>query len=68
MTKELYVEYNAAIGSLIDARQRYEEACTSQGAESWGAEQAHDYVTREVDHLQEVRARYDAASRRAGRR
>ena len=63
MSDELYREYNAAIGALMVARQQYADACESQGAESWAAEQAQEYLTREVEHRDQVRERYDAAAR-----
>ena len=63
MTEELYAEYNAAIGSLMVARKQYADACESQGAESWAAEQAQEYLSREIEHRDRVRERYDAAAR-----
>jgi hypothetical protein len=63
MSDELYAEYNAAIGALMAARHQYTDACESQGAESWAAEQAQEYVTREIEHRDQVRKRYDAAAR-----
>ena len=63
MSNELYAEYNAAIGSLMVARKQYADACETQGPESWAAEQAWEYLTREVEHRDQVRARYDAAAR-----
>jgi hypothetical protein len=63
MGNELYAEYNAAIGSLMAARQQYLDTCEKYGAESWPAEQAHEYLTREIEHRDEVRKRYDAAAR-----
>ena len=63
MTNELYAEYNAAIGSLMMARKQYVDACENQGSESWAAEQAQEYLNREVEHRDRVRERYDAAAR-----
>lgn len=63
MSDEMYVEYNAAIGALMVARKEYADACETQGADSWAAEQAQEYVTREVAHRDQVRERYDAAAR-----
>ena len=63
MSEALYAEYNAAIGALIAARQQYAEACATQGVESWAAEQAQEYLTREIEHRDRVRLRYDAAAR-----
>jgi hypothetical protein len=62
MSDELYTEYSAAIGSLMVARKQYADACEDQGVESWAAEQAHDYLTREIEHRDQVRERYDAAA------
>ncbi len=62
LNDEVSEEYSAAIGSVMDARKRYEEACSTQGADSWAAQQAHDYLTREIDHRNEMRARYDATA------
>ena len=63
MSDELYLEYNAAIGALMMARKQYADACETQGAGSWAAEQAQEYLTREVEHRDHVRERYDAAAR-----
>ena len=63
MSDELYLEYNAAIGALMVARKQYADACESQGAESWAAEQAQEYLIREAEHRDQVRERYDAAAR-----
>ena len=63
MTEELYAEYNAAIRSLMVARKQYADACETQGAESWAAEQAQEYLSREIEHRDRVRERYDAAAR-----
>lgn len=54
-------EYVAATGSVMAARKQYDDACTAQGAESWAAQQAHDYLQREIDHRNVMRERYDAA-------
>src|SRR5437868_661960 len=50
MSNELYAEYNGAIEALMAARKLYADACQNQGAESWAAEQAQEYLTREVAH------------------
>jgi len=63
MSDALYAEYSAAIGSLMMARKQYADACENQGEESWAAEQAREYLTREVEHRDRVRERYDAAGR-----
>lgn len=61
MDQQVSTEYNAAVGSVMDARKRYETACTAQGAESWAAQQAREYLDREIEHRNEMRRRYDAA-------
>ena len=63
MSNALYAEYNAAIGSLMAARKQYADACENQGAESWAAEQAQEYLSREIQHRDRVRERYDATAR-----
>ncbi|HLJ66365.1 MAG TPA: hypothetical protein VKX16_03275 [Chloroflexota bacterium] len=63
MSNTLYAEYNAAIGALMAARKLYADACEHQGAESWAAEQAQEYLSRQIEHRDEVRGRYDAAAR-----
>lgn len=62
MSDQLYEEYSAAIGSVMAARKQYADACENQGTGSWAAEQAQDYLTREVDHRDQIRVRYDSAS------
>lgn len=61
MNDELSDEYGAAIGSVMDARKQYETVCTAQGSDSWAAHQAHEYLLREVQHRDEMRARHDAS-------
>ena len=63
MSDELYKVYSAAIGSVMAARKQYADACENQGAESWAAEQAQAYLTREVAYRDQVREQYDAAAR-----
>ena len=63
MSDELYLEYNATIGSVMLARKPYADACKEQGKDSWAAERAQEYLTREIEHRDEVRGRYDAAAR-----
>jgi len=64
MSSPLYAEYNAAIGSLMAARKQYADACETQGADSWAAEQAQEYPTREIEHRDRVRKHYDSAARK----
>ena len=67
MTHEPSDEYGAAIGSVFAARSRYEALCAAQGAESWAAKQAHDYLEREIAHRNKLRRQHDeAAYGRAG--
>jgi hypothetical protein len=63
MSNNLYAEYNATIGSVLSARKLYADACKEQGMESWAAEQAQEYLAREIEHRDRVRERYDAAAR-----
>jgi hypothetical protein len=63
MKNDRYAEYNAAIGSLMAARKLYADACENQGPESGAAEQAQDYLTREIKHRDQARAQYDAEAR-----
>jgi hypothetical protein len=63
MTDELYAHYNAAIGSLMLARKHYADACEEQGPDSWAAEQAKDYLDREIAHRDQLREQYDAVAR-----
>ena len=63
MNEDLYREYGAAIGAVMDARKQYEVTCAAQGSQSWAAEQAHDYLEREIGHRDQMRERYDAASK-----
>ena len=68
MSDELSDEYGAAIGSVMDARKRYEVTCAAQGSDSWAAQQAQDYLRREIEHRNEMRDRHDAtAGERSGR-
>ena len=54
-------EYNEAVGAVMAARRQYEAMCDGQGAESWAAEQARDYLQRQIEHRDEMRKRHDAA-------
>jgi hypothetical protein len=54
-------EYGASIGSVMQARRQYEDACAAQGEDSWAARQAHEYLSREIEHRDAMRARHDAA-------
>jgi len=63
MTDEMYDRYNAAIGSLMLARKQYADACEEHGPDSWAAEQAKEYLAREIAHRDDVRTQYDASSR-----
>lgn len=59
MAHEPIDEYGAAIGSVFEARSRYETVCVSQGADSWAAQQALEYLEREIAHRNELRRRHD---------
>lgn len=63
MNDQLSDEYGAAIGSVMAARKRYEAACAAHGPASWAAQQAHEYLVREVDHRNKMRQQHDAAVR-----
>ncbi|GAC1511052.1 MAG: hypothetical protein NVS2B16_11940 [Chloroflexota bacterium] len=55
-------ECGAATRSVVEARSRYEVVCATQGEESWAAQQAHDYLEREIVHRNEVRRCQDAGA------
>jgi len=67
MDDVLYQQYGAAIRSVMDVRARYQDVCLAHGSESGEADQAHAYLEREVEHLNQVRDRYDAASGTPGK-
>lgn len=54
-------EYGAAIGSVMEARRRYEVACRTYGEGSLAAQQAAEFLAREIKHRDEMRVRHDAA-------
>ncbi|HEX8917406.1 MAG TPA: hypothetical protein VF898_02795 [Chloroflexota bacterium] len=62
MSDDLNAEYRAAIRSMAAARKQYADACEYQGPESWAAEMAKDYLTREIQHRDQVQKRYDQAT------
>jgi hypothetical protein len=62
MNNELSDAYGAAIGSVFEARKQYETACADQGSDSWAAQQAHEYLAREIEHRNQMRVRHDAAA------
>lgn len=53
-------EYRASVGSVMQARKRYEEVCEAQGPDSWSAQQAQEYLGREIEHRNQMREQYDA--------
>lgn len=53
-------EYRAAIGSVVAARKRYDTVCASHGTYSWPAQQAREYLEREIAHRNLMRERHDA--------
>ncbi|GAC1471025.1 MAG: hypothetical protein PVSMB7_22400 [Chloroflexota bacterium] len=61
MDDEQNREYDASLGTMMDARKQYDDAIKAHGAESWPAEQAHDYLQRATVYRNEMRERYDAA-------
>jgi len=63
MSDQLYAQYSSATGALMMARKRYGDICANQGAESWAAEQAQEYLIREIEHRDLVRELHDAADR-----
>lgn len=61
MTNPVRDEYGEAIGSVMAARKAYETVCAAQGKDSWAAQQALEYLSREIAHRNEVRQRHDEA-------
>lgn len=57
-------EYNDSVGSVMQARKQYEAACANQGTDSWAAEQAKEYLDRQIVHRDEMRIRHDEAGSR----
>jgi hypothetical protein len=57
-------EYNDSVGAVVHARKAYEAACTATGADSWPAEQAKNYLDRQIVHRDEMRVRHDQAEGR----
>lgn len=68
MSDELFNEYGASIGCVMDARKRYADACEAQGADSWAAQQAQEYLSRQITHRDDLRVRYDASSATGAKR
>jgi hypothetical protein len=66
MRDGLYDEYNAAIGAVMGARKAYNDLCAAQGPASGAAEEAQQDLQRVISQRDEVRERYDAASRAQG--
>ena len=58
-SEQLSDAYREAVGSVMAARTLYDQACAAHGADSWPARQAQDYLTREINHRNELRAQYD---------
>lgn len=58
-TDRLRAAHREAVESVLAARLLHDRTCASSGAGSWPAIQAHDYLTREIDHQQQVREQYD---------
>lgn len=56
-------EYNASVGAVMQARKEYDAACADFGADSWRAEQAKEYLDRQVEHRNEMRVIHDQSER-----
>lgn len=54
-------EYTMAVGAVVQARKAYESACIAFGVDSWGAEQAKEYLDRQITYRNEMRALHDQA-------
>jgi hypothetical protein len=59
----LDLEYLAAIGAVVHARQAYDAVLAEHGVESGQAAEADGVVEREIAKRNDVRVRYDAAAR-----
>jgi hypothetical protein len=57
--EQLSDAYREAVGSVMAARTAYDQICAAQGAESWPARQAKEYLTREINHRNQLREQYD---------
>jgi hypothetical protein len=53
--------YGRSVGAVMLARKQYDDVCAAQGADSESARQAHDILTRAIEHRNEMRDSYDAA-------
>lgn len=60
--------YRESVGSVMAARKLFDQACSDQGAESWAAKQAQDYLTRMTDHRNQLREQYDVVLNRGSKR
>lgn len=56
-------EYNDSVGAVFQARKEYDAACAAFGADSWRAEQAKEYLDRQVAHRNVMRTRHDEAEK-----
>ena len=61
MSDEMIDEYGASIGSVMAARKDYETICAAEGADSHAAQQAHEHLSRQLQHRETMRERHDAA-------
>ena len=60
MAKErLSDAYREAVGSVMAARTRYDQARMAHGAESLPARQAEDYLAQAIDLRNQLREQYD---------
>lgn len=57
--EQLSDAYRESVGSVMAARKLYDEACAAHGTDSWPAGQAREYLTREIDHRNQLREQYD---------
>lgn len=60
MNNGMIDEYGASVGSVMAARKEYETVCAAEGSDSKAAQQAHDFLTQQLQHRQAMRERYDA--------
>jgi hypothetical protein len=58
-------EYLTAIGSVVNARRLHDDACEAHGESSPQATETAASLQSILTHRDEVRVRYDAASRRS---
>ena len=52
-------EYREAVGSVMAARQQYDDVCRAEGTESAPAVEAQENLARALDQRDVLRERYD---------